>query len=259
MPTPPNRDQSVSAGLLVSLSWLDRLTWATLLFSFAAAAARLFEQAGVPLFGANIPLRATFIAFIVFTALHLFVMKHILISCADAWLNLPKDSRILIYESVVRSGGLMTKGAQAYRDSMSVAPNGDLLLRTELNQAPTWVHIALSILCFAALVDLQWSWLLVVQSSFALSVWISNWKIGSNWILALADLGSDKQHSDFFKKGETGPRKIGHISGFFIGKNIPTRSFVIETFIEMAFNAILVGIIFSIPFGLLYISIMAAR
>ena len=256
MSDPAPLEASVSGGLEVSLTWLDNLTRFTMLFSLAAFAARVFEQVDVSFLGINIPIGATFGGFLIITALHFFVMKHILLSCIDAWKHLSLEERVAIYHKIVRTGGLMTKGAHAYRDAIINENDGYLKLKTELGDGPTWIHISLAVMCVLALVEFNFSWMIAPQTSVAVVIIVVNWQIGSNWVLALADLGSCKHESVFFEEGHSGPRPISHVSGFFIGRNVSFLNFAIGTVLEALLATLMFGVLFGVSFGMIVICVI---
>jgi hypothetical protein len=249
---------SIFDGVEKSFAWLDRLALIALIFTLSATIANFFNQSEVALLGITFPLWAAHFGLIALTIAHLFVMRHIIQSCADAWLYLSADRRNALFDHVVRAGGIMTKGAHAYRGALTESKY-TLDLKTNVGDPPTWIHHILVLLTLLALVNLEWSLLALSQLCFALVIVIINWKIGENWLLCLGDLGSSNERSRYFLDGTARPRVISHSSGLIIGRNIGYRQFLFGTVMEAAFSALVLWVVLLFPFALISLVVWLIR
>jgi len=241
---------AVRAGVEKSFSWLNWLTVATLAFSFSATLFRYFGGGSVSFLGSSIPVETTYFAFIAFTALHLFILNHIVSSCWDAWKNLSTEERVGVYDSLVRNGGIMIKDTESYRDRMYVDASGELRLGTSTKESPVWVHMTLVLLSLTALVEFEWSIWTVFQLSFWFALMSINWKIGANYLMALADLGRDSDESVYFANEEKGARLISTASGFWLGENVDARKYSVSSVMETMFTTLFVFLFLGAIFGL---------
>jgi hypothetical protein len=138
---------SVASGVKQSIAWVDRLAWIALVFTVTAAISRIFGDGGLSLVGINLPDYGAWLGIAALTIAHFFVSKHIILSCADAWRHLDVKQRNSLFDESVRTGGIMTKGANKYCGAITKSEY-KLELKTELSEPPTWVHhlLVLSVL-----------------------------------------------------------------------------------------------------------------
>lgn len=251
-------ERSVVAGVEKSIAWLDGLAWSALVFTLTAAVANLTRQSEVALLGISFPVWGSYVGLIAFTIAHLFVTRHIIHSCADAWIHLSANQRNALFDHIVRTGGIMTKGASTYRGAITES-RYSLDLKTNIDDPRTWIHHVLVLLALLALVDIEWSLLALSQLCLALVVLMTNWKIGENWLLCLGDLGSPQEKSLYFLDGTARPRAISHTSGLIIGNNIGFRDFFLGSIMESILNAFLLWMILLLPFGFISFVIWLIR
>lgn len=243
-------ESSVIAGVKKSISWLDRLAWVTLLFTLSASIANVFGEGGVELIGIQLPVAGTFLGLGAITLAHFFVSRHIIRSCADAWINLSVDKRNALFDEIVRTGGLLVKGANNYRDAL-IEGRYSLELKTEVADPPTWIHFTFVLLSLLSIVKIEWSLLALSQFCLAIAFLLTNWKIGAGWILCLGDLGSNGNNSAYFLDGTARPRGISYISGFILAENISFRCFLGSSIIEAMIASIILWVVLLIPFLLI--------
>lgn len=248
----------VSSGLEKSFSWLDKLAWATLAFTSAIFVARVMNQVEFTFSGIKFPIWAAHVGISLITAAHFFIMRHVVISAMDAWKNLNSAQRIAIFERIVRTGGILTKGAVSYRDALSESKN-EISIKTNIADPPTWVHIALVSLVFLALVDIDLSLLSVAQFCFALIFCLINWKIGESWLLCLGDLGSFAEQSSYFADDNMGARYVSYTSGVVISENLKFRRFLLASIIEAFVSAVMLWVILLVPFSVISLIIWFAK
>ncbi len=194
----------------------------------------------------------------ILTLVHVFFMRYVIISCADAWQSLTLDSRNELFDHIVRTGGVLTKGANAYREALT-EDEYTLNIRTSLNDNPTWIHHIIILLTFLALVDFEFSLLTLSQFCFALALALINWRIGESWLLCLGDLGSEKEKSVFFEDGTARPRSISRISGLSIGRNIGFRNFFFSAILESILNAFILWLLLLLPFFAIWAMVASIR
>lgn len=151
----PN-EASVIAGVKQSIAWADRLAWGALLFTLSAALANVSERGVVALVGIELHILGAIVGMVAITIAHLFVLRHIIRSCADAWIYLTIEKRNTLFDDIVRTGGLMTKGANSYRNAITES-NNQLNLKTDFADPPTWIHFGLTIFTLIAIVDMELS------------------------------------------------------------------------------------------------------
>lgn len=244
-------ETSVFAGVEKSIAWLDRLALTSMIFMLTIAISKFTKQSEVSLFDITFPIWSSYLGLIVITIAHIFVMRHIINSCADAWLHLSVDRRNALFDHIVRTGGLMTKGANKYRDAITES-RYSLQLKTNVDDPPTWIHHVLIILTMLTLIEFEWSFLAFLQFFFAIVIIITNWTIGASSLLCLGDLGSQNDKSRFFIDGTARPRQIGHASGFFIGDNVDYRIFLLAGVVEAFIGAMMLLIALIIPFLIIF-------
>ncbi|MCG7625054.1 hypothetical protein [Epibacterium sp. Ofav1-8] len=240
-------EASVIAGVKHSIAWIDRLAWFALVFTLSAAAARIFGQDGVSLVGIRLPFAGSVLGLGAITLVHFFVSRHIIRSCADAWSHLSNKQRNALFDDIVRTGGILTKGANTYRGAITES-RYSLELKTEISDPPTWVHFALVLSTLLAIVNIEWSFLALSQFCFAIAFILTNWNIGAGWALCLGDLGSDRNSSAYFLDGTARPRGISYMSGLIISNNISFKNYLGGSVVEAAIASILLWILLLIPF-----------
>jgi len=218
-------EASVIAGVKHSIAWIDRLAWVALVFTLSAAAARIFGQEGISLIGVRLPFAGSVLGLGAITLAHFFVSRHIILSCADAWKHLSDIQRNALFDDIVRTGGILTKGANSYRGAIT-ENRYSLELKTEITDPPTLVHFALVLFTLLTIVNIEWSLLALSQFCVAISLLLTNWKIGAGWVLCLGDLGSHRQTSAYFLDGTARPRGISYMSGLIISDNISFKNFL---------------------------------
>ncbi|RJE82002.1 hypothetical protein D3P04_21840 [Paracoccus onubensis] len=192
------------------------------------------------------------------TATHFFISRHIIRSCADAWKNLSTNKRIALFDDIVRTGGLMTKGADRYRGAITESKYS-LELKTDIADPPTWIHLALVLFTLLSIVNIEWSLLALFQLCIAVAILLINWSIGENWLLCFGDLGSSRSKSLFFIDGTARPRAISHMSGLIISENISFRSFIIGNIFESVLASLILWVLLLIPFFLVSGIILMAK
>lgn len=255
----PPKEDTVISGLKQSIAWIDRLAWIALLFMLSASIANLSGQAGVTLAGVQIPVAGPFIGMVALTLAHFFIARHIIMSCADAWNHLSIKSRNALFDDVVRTGGLLTKGANSYRDSLLETKFG-LELVTSIKEPPTWLHYILVLLTFLSIVSIEWTFLALFQFCLALAIVLINWKIGESWVVCFGDLGSSTKKSRYFSDGSSRPRSISHGSGLTsISGHINFKKLSFRIFLVSVFWSIILWIFILIPFSLVYGAILLAK
>tara|TARA_R100001369_G_C3316397_1_gene168169 strand:- start:1547 stop:2326 length:780 start_codon:yes stop_codon:yes gene_type:complete len=240
-------EASVIAGVKHSIAWIDRLAWVALVFTLSAAAARIFGQDGISLIGVRLPFAGSILGLGAISLAHFFVSRHIIRSCADAWSHLSDRQRNALFDDIVRTGGILTKGANSYRGAIT-ENKYSLELKTDIADPPTWVHFALVLSTLLATVDIEWSLLALSQFCFAIALLLTNWKIGAGWALCLGDLGSPRQTSAYFLDGTARPRGVSYISGIMISDNISFKNFLSGSIAEAAIASIILWMILLIPF-----------
>jgi hypothetical protein len=247
---------SVTAGVKQSVRWIDRLAWIALVFLLSILAARLTSRTEIALVGINLPLAWAYAGILGLTAAHLYISKHIIASCGDAWQNLETEARIALFDDIVRTGGLLTKGAHDYRDIIEDTKHS-LKLRINISDTPTWLHHTLVTLTLLAMTGFEFSLLSLSQFCFGFAIVLVNWKIGEAWILCFGDLGSLRSKSVYFLDETVRPRKISHGSGItIVGGHLDYGNFFIRSAsISLAWS-LLLWLILLIPFFLIYGAVM---
>lgn len=242
----------VIAGVKQSVVWIDRLAWVSLVYLSSAFMARLFSLDELQIVGISIPIAYVSMGVLGLTLAHLFIAKHIIESCADAWINLTREDRISLYEDIVRTGGIMTKGANGYRDSIKEYRHS-IELTTGISDSPTFIHYILVTLLLASFVEPEISLLALSQVCFGFAFVIVNWKIGENWIVCIGDLGTYNRKSLYFVDGTARPRSISHGSGITtISGHVGYGEFFILSMVKSIFWAMLFWVLILVPFLLVY-------
>lgn len=243
-------EASVIAGVKQSIAWLDRLAWVAIIFTLSASIAKIFGAGGIAIIGIQLPVGGSVLGLGAITLAHFFVSRHIIRSCADAWVNLSASKRNALFDDIVRTGGLLTKGANDYRGA--IAENHySLELKTGVTDPPTWIHFTLVFFTLLAIVKIEWSLLALSQFCLAIAFLLTNWKIGAGWVLCLGDLGSNGSKSAYFLDGTARPRDISYISGFILSENISFRGFLGASIIEAIVASMMLWIFLLIPFFLI--------
>ena len=169
-------ENSVTAGVEQSMAWIDRLAWVALLFTISSAAARIFGEGEIYLIGISMPLQWVIIGLWLITFVHFFISRHIIRSCADAWKHLTNTRRNALFDKIVRTGGIITKGTDGYRDAI-VNKNNRLELKTGFADQATWVHFTLILSTLLSTVDIEFSLSALSQFCFVIALILTNWKI----------------------------------------------------------------------------------
>lgn len=240
-------EASVIAGVKHSIAWIDRLAWVALVFSLSAAVSKNFGEDGISLIGVKLPFGGSVIGLLAITFAHFFISRHIIQSCADAWIHLGKRQRNSLFDDIVRTGGILTKGANSYRGAIN-QNSFSLELKTDIADPPTWVHIALVLSTLLAVVNIEWSLLALSQFCFAMALLLVKWKIGASWALCFGDLGSNEEKSAYFLDGSARPRGISYMSGIIVSENISFKSFLGSSIAEAVITSILLWILLLVPF-----------
>lgn len=225
--------QTVSKGMETSCAWLNRLAIAAILYGLAGVTIKLTGAKTVSLFGLSFPSEYLFFGYFVLTMIHAFVMVHIIQSSADAWQNLTVAQRQGLYQSLVKAGGILTKGAVQYKDSIRKSEKR-LVLDTQMSQPTVWVNILVFVLAFLSIVQFSFEWQSIGYLWASLLILLVNWQLGANWMLALADLGRDSEQSLYFENGY-GPRGLDTVgSSVCLGENTTSRKYIKEIMFTLA-------------------------
>jgi hypothetical protein len=242
------RANGIKKSIEQSFRWLNWLSITALVFAFGASISRHFSGADIEFIGVALPNMATPFIFAIMSIVHLFIVKHIVDECWDAWRHLSTHDRSEIYETISRSGGILTKGVSSYTDAMYVE-NGNFYLKTDISNASTWVHVALVILSFSAMVDFRWHVVTYVQFSVAFIIIRLNWSLAANALIALADLGRNSNASLYFHSGKKGIRPFSSISGFMIFDNQSTKDYTLMDIWESVLKMVLLGFLVAAVVG----------
>lgn len=230
--------QIVSKGMETSCAWLNRLAIASILYGLAGVTIKLTGAKTVSLFGLSFPSEYLFFGYVVLTAIHVFVMVHIVQSTADAWQYLTVAQRQNVYQRLVRAGGILTKGAVQYKDSIRKTDRR-LVLNTQFSQPTVWINFLVVILAFISIVRFSFDWQSLGYLWAAAIILFVNWQLGANWMLALADLGRDSEQSLYFEDGY-GPRDLASVgSSVCLGKNITVQKYIKESIVPLAIALVL--------------------
>lgn len=222
-------------GVEQSFSWLNWLGLTALVFALVTSIARHTNGADIFFLGVELPYQLAPFVFLIFTVINLFILKHLTSECWDAWQHLPKRDRHELYNKVVRNGGVVTKGAFYYKDSMYEF-RGRLFLKTEAGSPETWIHHSLFVLSFAAMIGFRWDVIAFIQFSIAYILIRLNWDLAANALMLLADLGRSDENSLFFVGGKKGIRPFSTVSGFMVSGNQKPKHFVIATIMDTFFG-----------------------
>lgn len=248
----------VAAGVKQSVAWADRLAWAALTYTLAASVSNVFGTGSLGFLGALLPPGGAVLGLVILTAAHVFVARHIIRSCADSWRHLEADERSALFDDIVRTGGLMTKGTDAYRDA--ITERGYVLeLKTSPSEPSTWLHIVLISLVLLSVVHLEFNLLAVSQICLGIVIVLLNWTIGASWLLCLGDLGTRGDRSRYFIDGTARPRSISHVSGFVVSEHVGFPTFLRGSILEAAVVAMLLWFVLLIPFGTIWVGIYLVR
>ena len=243
---------SVNSGVKQSVGWIDKLAWIALVYLFSASLARVLGNSELEIIGITIPVALATVGVMVLTVAHLFIAKHIIRSCADAWLNLSREDRLALYDDVVRTGGILTKGANGYRDSIKEHRHS-IELQTNLSDPPTVVHFVLVTLVFTSIVEMEYSLLALSQVCIAYVFVSLNWKIGESWVVCIGDLGTYNNKSLYFFDGTARPRFIAKGSGVInITEHHNYGTFLFMNLWRQAATALFFWIILLVPFFIIY-------
>lgn len=232
----------IEQGIKQSFSWLNWLAVTALIFGFLATLSRHFDLGSIPILGISVPFEYSQFVFGVFTVIHLFILKHIVDASWEAWSALSVAERLRVHDGLVRTGGILIKGGAYYKDEM-FEQEGKLYLKTNPKSAETWVHVLLVVLSFAAMVDLEWSFLNYLQFSVAMAIVSLNWQLGTNLLLVLGDLGRNEEKSFYFKNGKKGVRPFSTISGFWINDPASYGSLIVGSFVSSFVGLLLLGVL----------------
>lgn len=214
----PNKNH-IHGAINGSFKLLNTLSIMSTIYFSAIIVLRLVGGDSPSIFGIKVDPKYSLIILAICTLLHIGVLRYIIHYMKLAWQHLDVKERSELYLELTGANHLLTQGAEKFRDNIH-NNGGFLFVRVNRDDPPSLLHWAMFVVAVVANIQFEISANLPWTFVAAVTLSMSNWQIGSSWLVALADLGRPSEQSLYFDRiDRSGPRYFGIVSGPWHGMN----------------------------------------
>ena len=202
----PYKEDEIKTEILENIKWLDKLLWTFITFVMLLATAKILSIARIPIMGLQIRIIYGLILLIPLSIAHYYVAHLLLLSIKKAWAYLTIEERVRIFRETQSKSGIFIRGitprVKVVKYKRKIAIEKWMI---NYNEPPIWISTISLGLLFLAVIPwkIPTSSLNLISVGMALLLVNFNWYIGSHWAVAFAELSTNKEISDYFKREGT--------------------------------------------------------